>query len=412
MFQPEFSLPVALPLRFFRTAPIWLALVAVLGFTLDESDWQQRFSPAMLAITHLLVLGFVGNIMLGALLQVSAVLAGVRAKNPVFWASLLWLALQCGTALLAAGLWHMQPGLLQAAAVMLLLSLGGLALWLLIALWRSGVVTPLRWPIIGLGLSALSGALLLSVLSSGWPALAIHDLLRAHIALGSMAWIVGLIIAVAFTVVPMFLVAPAWPSLLNRYLSATLLATVLAIAVDARLLILLTIPLLSWFWALLQLLKQSQRRADPARHLWVWGGFSLLLSAILIPWLDQFSAFFSTPSQVPIILAGYFLLAGVMPIITAMLAKIIPFLLWMDFRLQVKSGGGLRHMGQLFPERWLKRLAYLCFAMGILFWPLYLFAFKAIPIILIAYAVSLSYCLEKALKIQKKHTSHTLKPAV
>ncbi len=402
MFQPEFSLPVALPLRFFRTAPIWLALVAILAFSLDESDWQQRFSPSMLAITHLLMLGFVGNIMIGALLQVSAVLAGVRAKNPLFWGSLLWLALQSGTALLAVGLWQMQLIWLQGAALILFASLGGLALWPLIALWRSGVATPLRWAIVGLGLTALSGMLLVSLLSTGWPAIALHDLLRAHIVLGSMGWIVGLIIAVAFTVVPMFLVAPTWPSYLNRYLSQALLATALAVVVDAHLLILLALPLLSWFLALLKLLRQSQRRADPARYLWGWGGFNLLLVAVLTPWIDELSALFDTPSQASVILAGYFLFAGVIPIITAMLAKIIPFLLWMEFRLQVKSGGSLRHMGQLFPERWLRKLAYLSFTMSMSFLPLYLLAFKAIPIFLLIYAASLSYCLEKALRVQKK----------
>ncbi|QZA78666.1 hypothetical protein K4H28_04450 [Deefgea tanakiae] len=402
MFQPEFSLPVALPLRFFRTAPIWLALVAILAFSLDESDWQQRFSPSMLAITHLLMLGFVGNIMIGALLQVSAVLAGVRAKNPLFWGSLLWLALQSGTVLLAVGLWQMQLIWLQGAAFILFASLGGLALWLLIALWRSGVATPLRWAIVGLGLTALSGMLLVSLLSTGWPAIALHDLLRAHIALGSMGWIVGLIVAVAFTVVPMFLVAPAWPSRLNRYLSLALLATVLAVVLDARLLILLTLPVLSWFLTLLKLLKQSQRRADPARYLWGWGGFNLLLVTVLIPWIDECATLLSTPSQAPVMLAGYFLFAGVIPIITAMLAKIIPFLLWMEYRLQVKSGGSLRHMGQLFPERWLKKLAYLSLAMGISFLALYLLAFKAIPVFMLIYAASLSYCLEKALRVQKK----------
>jgi hypothetical protein len=340
--------------------------------------------------------------MIGALLQICAVLAGVRAKNPVFWGGLLWLALQIGTALLAIGLWQMQPIWLQGAAFILFASLGGLTLWLLIALWRSGVSTPLRWPIVGLGLTVLSGILLVSLLSTGWTAIALHDLLRAHIVLGSMGWIVGLIIAVAFTVVPMFLVAPAWPSSLNRYLSLTLLATVFASAVNAHMLILLAIPLLIWFLALLKLLRQSQRSADPARYLWGWGGFNLLLVAILTPWIDEWSALFDAPSQAPVILAGHFLFAGVIPIITAMLAKIIPFLLWMEFRLQIKSGGGLRHMGQLFPERWLRKLAYLSLIMGISFLPLYLLAFKAIPIFILIYAASLIYCLEKALRVQKK----------
>ncbi|WP_410498504.1 hypothetical protein [Chitinibacter sp. S2-10] len=394
MFQPEFSLPVSIPLRFFRTAPLWLALAALLALTLNEGEWQQRFAPAMLAITHLLMLGFVGNIMLGALLQVSAVLAGVRISYA--GAMALWLALQSGTASLAFGLWQMQPALLGLAAAFLLSGLAGLAIWLLIAFWRGGTRTPLRWAVIGLLLTVISGALLLALLGFGWASLPLNDLLRAHIVLGSMAWVVGLIIAVAFTVVPMFLVAPAWPPRLHQSLSMMLFVLVIATIVDARWLALLAIPLLIWLGALLKLLAKSQRRADPARYLWAWGGCNLLIPVLLMPWLDLL------PAAAPILLAGHFLFAGVMPILTAMLAKIIPFLLWMDFRLQVKSGGGLRHMGQLFPERWLRSLSHLIISMGIAFWPLYLFAFKAIPILLLIYSMAITYCLMRSIRTQRQ----------
>ena len=88
-----------------------------------RSKWQslptEAINPATLAIAHLLMLGFAGNIMLGALMQISAVLAGVRAQRPVLTGWLVWGALQVGTALLAAGLWWMQPLLLQAAGVVL-----------------------------------------------------------------------------------------------------------------------------------------------------------------------------------------------------------------------------------------------------------------------------------------------------
>jgi hypothetical protein len=395
MFQPEFSLPVSLPLRFFRIAPLWLALAAALALGLDAEQWQQRFSPALLAITHLLMLGFAGNIMLGALLQVSAVLAGVRAQSPLGWGMALWLALQTGTALLGYGLWTMQPVLLQLAAALLLAGLGSLTLWLLLAFWRSGTHSVLRWPVLGLLLTTISGALLVGVLTMGWPGIPLNDLLRAHIALGSMAWVLGLIIAVAFTVVPMFLVAPAWPAPYPRYLPAALLLCVIAAIIDARGLILLALPTLIWLLALLKRLQQSQRRADPARYLWAWGGCNLLVPLLILPWLD------ALPASAPILLAGQFWLAGMLPILTAMLGKIIPFLLWMDFRLHVPSGG-LRHMGQLFPERWLKGLSYMILITGIAFWPLFIFAFKAIPIMIIGYALAISVCMARSVRTQQR----------
>ncbi|WP_373975930.1 hypothetical protein NT239_03940 [Chitinibacter sp. SCUT-21] len=395
MFLPEFSLPVRIPLRFFRTAPWWLALSALLLLTLDADQWQQRFAPPMLAITHLLALGFLGNIMLGALLQVSAVLTGVRAKHAPFWGMALWLVLQLGTAMLALGLWQMQPVLLQAAAAILFCGLISLALWLLHRFWRSGTRSVLSWPVIGLGLTAVSGTLLVGILSYGFPAIGLNEILRAHIVLASITWLIALIIAVAFTVVPMFLVAPAWPQALNRWLLPALLLCALAAVMDARGLTILCLPILAWLFGLLRLLQNSQRRADPARYLWGWGAVNMALVLALLPWLVDVS------DTASILMAGHFVLAGVLPIITAMLAKIIPFLLWLDYRLQVPSGGKLRHMGQLFPERWLKRLAYLSIAMGITFWPLFQLTFKAIPIIILLYAGAIAYCLRRSVQTQQ-----------
>ncbi|QLI82132.1 hypothetical protein HZU75_11685 [Chitinibacter fontanus] len=402
MFQPEFSLPVALPLRFFRTAPLWLALAALAAFGLEAGEWPQRYSPALLAITHLLMLGFIGNIMVGALLQVCAVLTGIRAQHPERWGWMLWLGLQTGTALLALGLWQMQTHYLQTAAVLLLLSLGALAVWLLTMLWRSRQASALVYPIAGLALTVLSGALLVGVLSVAWPALPLADLLRAHITLGSMAWIFALIIVVGLTVIPMFLVAPSWPARISRYLPAGLAIAVLGAVINAQLLVLLLMPALIWLIALYRLLHQSQRRADPARYLWAWGGFNLIVCTALVPWLDGLSTSWPAQEGIPVLLALHFIVAGLLPIFTAMQAKIIPFLLWMDYRLQVLSGGQLRHMGQLWPEKHLKRLSYLVYLLGISLLPLYLFAFKAIPALIMIFAAALSYCLERAIVHKKR----------
>ncbi|WP_348944907.1 hypothetical protein ABHF33_16145 [Chitinibacter sp. FCG-7] len=401
MFQPEFSLPLSTPLRFFRAAPCWLLLASLVALGLPPEAWQARFSPAMLALTHLLMLGFAGNIMLGALLQVCAVLTGVRA-HPTS-AIVLWLALQTGTGLLAWGLWHMQMIVLQLAALILLAALLGLTLWLLASLLLRSALqqhSPLLWPILGLLLLALSGGLLVSLLSTGQPALALNDLLRAHIVLGSTAWLSGLIIVVGFTVIPMFLVAPAWPRWLVQILPGLIFALAFASAIDARALYLLGLPVVLWYAGLLRVLHQSQRRADPTRALWAWGGINLLLPLMCVPWLEHGSAHW--PAATPVLLAAYWLLAGVLPIITAMLAKIIPFLLWMDYRLEQPSGGRLRHMGQLFPERWLRRLSYGVFLMGIVLWPLSSTSFKAIPLMLMIYALALAYCLERSIRIRRQ----------
>ncbi|WP_047396274.1 MULTISPECIES: hypothetical protein [Chitinibacter] len=394
MFNPEFSLPVALPMRFFRMAPLWLAITALAGFGLDGSDWHNRYNPALLAMTHLLMLGFAGNIMLGALLQVSAVVAGVRAKQSLRWGMALWGGLQLGTALLAVGLWTMQPLLLQGAAGVLGLSLFPLTIWLLSALFRSrardATSRGLRYATLALALTVTAGIALVLLLTMGWMPIPLPDLLRAHVLLGIIGWVSGLLLAVALTVVPMFLVTQSWPDWLGRWLLPALLVLTFLAALDARSLIILPLPLLIWVVALLRQLRTSQRKADPARYLWAWGGLNLLLPLLIVPWLD------ALPESIPVGLAGHWLLAGLLPVFTAMLAKIIPFLLWMDYRLRVPTGGKLRHMGQIFPERWLRRLSWLALSMGISWWLFYLLAYIMIPVVLLVYALALGYCLQRS----------------
>ena len=95
-----------------------------------------------------------------------------------------------------------------------------------------------------------------------------------------------------------------------------------------------------------------------------------------MPWLN------------PMLLGGQFLCGALLPIYTAMLGKIVPFLLWLDYRSSVPVGRKLRHMGQLFPERWLRGLGGLALAVG-LTWPLAFFSIWPVLALLLAYGVAL-----------------------
>jgi hypothetical protein len=262
--NPDFSLPVAVPLRFFRTAPWWLLLVVVLLAGHASEVLTSRFDPAALAITHLLVLGFAGNIMLGALMQISAVLAGVRARRPVLTGWLVWGSLQAGTALLAAGLWWTQPLLLQAAGVVLGVMLLAFTGWLFTRLCRSPAVDAstagLRWTVAGLALTVVCGVLLLLVLARGVALpLPLPDVLRLHVLLGSMGWVFPLLASVALTVVPMFLVTPPWPQRLARLLVPLNALTLLMLVVWPVLLPVLVLPVLLFVLQLLRSLQASKR---------------------------------------------------------------------------------------------------------------------------------------------------------
>lgn len=72
---PEQGPPFTAPLRFFLTAP-WFLVAAGLLAAFDPGWTEGPLSPTALALTHLLTLGFLGMVMLGALTQMLPVLAG------------------------------------------------------------------------------------------------------------------------------------------------------------------------------------------------------------------------------------------------------------------------------------------------------------------------------------------------
>ena len=111
--------PYHVPLRFFVTAPVFAMVAALVLMFAGPAAFASRWSPALLAVTHLLTLGYVSMVMLGAMLQMLPVLAGVPVRRVVFIGSTVHLFIVTGSLLLAGGfLWH-QSSLLLAAAGLL-----------------------------------------------------------------------------------------------------------------------------------------------------------------------------------------------------------------------------------------------------------------------------------------------------
>jgi hypothetical protein len=94
--------PFDVPLRFFLTAPWFLLLAAALVLWQGPAIFSSRWLPATLALTHLLTLGFMAQIMLGALLQILPVVVGVVVPRPRLMAALIHIPLTLGTVALAS----------------------------------------------------------------------------------------------------------------------------------------------------------------------------------------------------------------------------------------------------------------------------------------------------------------------
>jgi len=206
--------PFSVPLRFFLTAPVFALAAALVALWQGPDLFESRWSPAALAVTHLLTLGVLGMVMLGAMMQVLPVLAGAPMPRPREVASAVHAGLTLGTVALAAAFLTVNAALMAIATALLgfafAVFLGALA-W---SLWRVRVVSPsvaaLRLAGIALAVTVLLG-LWLAAGRSGWlgmPAAALRDL---HPAWGLLGWAGVLIAAVAAQVVPMFHMTPAYP---------------------------------------------------------------------------------------------------------------------------------------------------------------------------------------------------------
>lgn len=339
--------PIGVPLRFFITAPLFAPCAALLLLWQGPDVFSSRWNPAMLGITHLLTLGHMGLIMLGAILQMLPVVAGAPMRRPVLVAAIIHTLATAGIVLLCFGLIFTAPLALQVALPVLGTALLLFAALVIVTLRRSlpqnMTARAMRLAALMLAGTVLLGLTLLSNHAFGWWLQARETLADLHLAWGLLGWVGLLIAGVAYQVVPMFQLTPAYPPRLTRWLAPVLFFLLLLLAPTNLAPVLRGVPeiLLAGGFAVFALttlwLQAKRRRKVPDVSLDLWrGGLISLLSAIAL-WLAA--------QLVPAIgdLQGYGILLGVlmivgfaMSIINGMLYKIVPFLVW--FHLQGRRG--------------------------------------------------------------------------
>jgi hypothetical protein len=75
--------PLSAPLRFFLTAPLFSLAAGLLLLGAGPDLLASRWMPGLLAATHLITVGFMLQVMLGALIQILPVVAGANLSNPL-----------------------------------------------------------------------------------------------------------------------------------------------------------------------------------------------------------------------------------------------------------------------------------------------------------------------------------------
>lgn len=357
--------PISVPLRYFAVAPLFLILAALTGLMSDRL--ADAHTPALLAATHCITLGFIGMIMFGAMQQILPVVIGspMPSSRLVAWFSLLPLVF--GTLALSGGFLLSNSVLLHLASILL-----GLAFLVFIvaslvslarAAARNATATAILLSVLALTAAVTLGIVLAQGYAGGWQ-LDYQKLAAAHISLALGGWVMLLIVGVSYQVVPMFQLTPSYPVWLSAGLAPALFAALLLNLASSYF---DALPLgffaegLFWLcavcFALVTLKLQFQRRrrvTDATLNFFRLGMISLLCAAscaataLLAPAHEYFR-------QLSVVI---FILGFALSVIHGMLYKIIPFLVWFHlFRGGVKKG--VPNMKEVIPEPWMWRHLWL-----------------------------------------------------
>ena len=323
--------PIDLPFRFFISAPIFMLACVGLVFYGGESLWLSRWHPLMLALTHGFTLGFLTMVMLGALLQLLPVIAGIGIPQPRIIASISHAALMIGTLSLLLGFIVGHEWMLYGAMFFLAIGLGTYLLalgWVLIKKISQGdSITGFRLAIVALFITLLIGlALLARNLGFEWITFD-KQLTNIHALWGLAGWAGLLIIAVSFQVIPMFHVAPSFPKLVTRYLTLSIFVFLLVFIFAPT----VAMPILSlchglFALVLLFVIRRRKRKVpDTSIRYWQLAAISLLLACMLY-FIPQSLWSHYLPVDKELLLGALFIYGYLMSVIQGMLLKILPFL--------------------------------------------------------------------------------------
>ncbi len=340
-----------LPLAYFAGAHVALATAFALLLSEPGLPGAFHYHPRLIALLHLVTLGWISGSILGALYVVAPLALGVpfRARLVDRIACLgFWL----GTAAMVGGFW---TGRFAAVAIASSFVFGALALIGTRLVWALpgarlpwGVSLHVALAFVNVILAGAAGGLLavnrLTGLLPGSPL----TLALAHGHLAVLGWATMMIFGVAYRLIPMFLPA-AMPSGPGLAISAVLLeAGTLGITVSlvagwptgAPSLLILGAGA-AFFWCLRRMLRDRRPRPiELPRHDWsTWQTHVAVACLVVACGLGCWLAFGDPPAAVTWAYGALGILGFVAQMVSGIEGRLLPLLAW--YRALERRGGDL-----------------------------------------------------------------------
>ncbi|MDH5473318.1 MAG: hypothetical protein OEY87_04030 [Gammaproteobacteria bacterium] len=333
---------ISTPFVFFLTAPLFAITAALIVIINGAEIFQDRWLPTTLAITHLITLGFITMVMMGAIFQLLPVMAGAPIFKPQITSRIIYGFYTSGIICLTTGFAQQHPLLLKIAVFCLAIAFLTFLISASIALIKSETsgasVKGLSYSIAALWIATSLGILLAS--GHAWDSIPLlRHFTGLHIAWAAIGWITTMIISIAYQVIPMFQITANYPKILDRNLTTGLFFILLAWSgleyfnYSANLsfkwlstLSAFTLCLLIITFVVITIRMQIQRKkrmADATLYFWLIGLINLIIALLLYVFASI------TGHNLDFLIGIVFFIGFAMSIINGMLYKIIPFLVWL-----------------------------------------------------------------------------------
>jgi hypothetical protein len=332
---------IDLPIRFFTLGLASLAFFAgALPFISDPVLSQHHYHHHTVALTHLLVLGWIASIILGATVQLIPVALGVRihSEKLVRWTFVLHAVGVTGM-VVSFWLWTFRPLLWFGSFTALGFSLFVYNIWrtLLRVSKHDAVSVHIAVSLVYLVLTFLAGQYLMHDKATPFSPFNVISAIHAHAHLAALGWFVMMIVGVSYRLVPMFALttpqsnARIWTCF--ALLNLGILGVFIGILANAPWLPLAAVSVAAalGLWAL-EILAMLRARMRPHMD----GTLRQVLIAMAhLPAIATLGIWLSWPASLTVLKAqaqtsyGLLALLGLVTLfIMAMLYKIIPFLVW------------------------------------------------------------------------------------
>ncbi len=371
--------PLWVPLSFFLTAPLAFLAAGALLATYGEYSIATGFASITLAIAHLGTLGFLTLVMMGALYQMTAVIAGnpvgrIRVGHTVHALFVI------GVAGLIVGIVGGFPRLVFWAIALITPAV----LLFVIPIGRALFRAPVRNETV-VGMMAALLAFFLTALLGLWMAHGHSGMrfpgprglfIQVHLCVGLLGWVGGLIVAVSWQVLPLFTLSPQVHPTSRRWVAGLATAGALLPVVvlvlfytgaigdsdvhASRLAAAAALPAVVAVWGihpfviLRSLRVRRRRRSDPNLLFW---NTALLVAPFC--GIVAVVAYFAADPRWGVLLGWLALFGWAGMIVHGMLGRIVPFLVWLH-RFAPRAGEpGVPSARALLPDSWTQT----CFAL-------------------------------------------------